>query len=219
MVNLRHMRATASQIPSPPAKPAPDLRADATRNRERILRAAREAFATDGIDVPMSTIARRAGVGTATLYRRFPSREALVTEVFTDEATACAAVVDDALDDPDPWRGFTSVVEQITAMQVTNRGFTSAFLSAFPAPAHLDDRRRTAVAGFTTLVRRAKEAGALRPDFEPNDLWLVLRANDGVRAESTEATLAASRRLVAYLLDAFRAEGATSQARPTGRRG
>lgn len=182
------------------------LRADAARNRERILRAAREAFSTDGIDVPMSTIARRAGVGTATLYRRFPTREALVTEVFTDQATACASLVDDALDDPDPWHAFATAIERIAEMQLADRGFTAAFLRAFPGAVDLDDRRRRALADFATLVRRAKDAGALRPDFDPNDLWLVLVANSAVLAESPGSAAAASRRLVRYLLDAFRAD-------------
>lgn len=192
-----------------------ELRADAARNRERILRAAREAFSADGIDVPMSTIARRAGVGTATLYRRFPTREALVTEVFTDQATACASLVDDALDDPDPWHGFTTAIERIAAMQLADRGFTSAFLRAFPDAVDLDDRRRRALAGFATLVRRAQDAGALRADFDPTDLWLVLVAHCAVVAEAAgpaPSAATASRRLVGYLLDAFRADGTARDA-------
>lgn len=72
------------------------LRADARENRQRIVAAARATFAERGLDVPMSVIARRSGVGAATLYRRFPTKESLVTEAFADQLGHCAAVVDAA---------------------------------------------------------------------------------------------------------------------------
>ncbi|MFJ4234292.1 TetR/AcrR family transcriptional regulator, partial [Cellulosimicrobium cellulans] len=208
---MSQIRAAAPQLAAP-VEPllrtadALELRSDAARNRERILRAAREAFSTDGIDVPMATIARRAGVGTATLYRRFATREALITEVFTDQATACSSIVDDAFDDPDPWHAFATAIGRIVEMQLADRGFTSAFLRAFPDAVDLEGRRRRALTGFASLVRRAQEAGALRQDFDPNDLWLVLVASNAVIAESPRSAAVASRRLVRYLLDAFRAE-------------
>lgn len=95
------MRAKSSQVSATVS--ADGLRADARRNRERVIRAAAEAFAMHGIDVPMATIARRAGLGTATLYRRFPARDDLVREVFADQVTACIDVVERARVDPAPW--------------------------------------------------------------------------------------------------------------------
>ena len=192
-----------------PARPSRiSLRADALHNRHRILQAAREAFATRGLDVPMAAIARRAGVGVATLYRRFPTRESLVTEVFADQLTACAATVDDALADPDPWRAFRTVVEQVCAMQAADRGFTAAFLTAFPDAADHEERRARAERGLAEIIRRAKAAGMLRADFHQADLTMLLLANAGIAAEASQAAPAASRRLVAYLLQAFRADHA-----------
>ena len=78
------------------------LRSDALDNRERILDAARAVFAAEGLDVPMREIARRAGVGPATLYRRFPTKQALAAEAFTDQMHACHAIVEEGLADPDP---------------------------------------------------------------------------------------------------------------------
>ncbi|KAB8194693.1 TetR family transcriptional regulator [Nonomuraea phyllanthi] len=182
------------------------LRADAQANRERILRAARDAFETRGLDVPMAAIARRAGVGMATLYRRFPTRESLVTEVFTDQLAECAAAVDEAVADPDAWRAFRTVVEKVCAMQAADRGFTTAFLTAFPEAVDYEDLRTHAERGLAEIVRRAKEAGHLHPGFEPADLVLLLKANDGATADAGEAAPAASRRLVAYFLRAFRAD-------------
>jgi AcrR family transcriptional regulator len=181
------------------------LRADALHNRNRIVEVARTLFAARGIDVPMAAIARHAGVGVATLYRRFPTRESLVTEVFADEFEACASVVDDALTDPDPWHGFSTFLEKVCAMQAADRGFSTAFVAAFPDAVDVERQRERVIRGFTELTRRAKESGQLRADFVPDDLALLLMANGGVAAEATPA---ASRRLVAYLLDAFRAEPA-----------
>lgn len=179
------------------------LRADALHNRERILDAAREAFATRGLDVPMAAIARRAGVGTATLYRRFPTRYALVAEVFADQLTACVSVIDEALVDPDPWRGFQTAMEKVCAMQAADRGFTAAFLTAFPEAIDFERERARAEHALTELTRRAKDAGRLRADFDRSDIILLLCANQGIVAESGEA---ASRRLVAYLLQAFQCD-------------
>ena len=81
------------------------LRSDARDNRELILEAARALFATGGLNVPMREIARRAGVGPATLYRRFPTKEMLVTEALAGQMRACHAIVDEGLAEPDPWPG------------------------------------------------------------------------------------------------------------------
>ncbi|MDF2707989.1 MAG: TetR family transcription regulator [Nonomuraea muscovyensis] len=184
------------------------LRADARQNRDRIVAVARELFADRGLDVPMAAIARQARVGVATLYRRFPSKEALVTEVFADQFEACVSVVDDALADPDPWRGFRTAVERVCSMQAADRGFSAAFVAAFPDALDVERERHRAIEGFAELVRRAKATGGLRADFAQDDLALLLMANGGVITGPTETALAASRRLVAYLLSAFRAEQA-----------
>lgn len=184
------------------------LRADARQNRDRIVEVARELFAARGLDVPMAVIARHARVGVATLYRRFPTKESLVAEVFVDQFTACVSVLDDALADPDPWRGFCTVIEKVCAMQAVDRGFSAAFVRAFPGAVDTEREYDRALQGFAELTRRAKAAGRLRADFAQDDLLLLLMANGGLVAGSTEAALAASRRLVAYLLGAFRAEEA-----------
>ncbi|MFI6943482.1 TetR/AcrR family transcriptional regulator [Streptomyces sp. NPDC050418] len=181
------------------------MRADALRNRQRILEAARAAYAEHGVEVPMATIARRAEVGVATLYRRFPTRDDLIREVFADQLEACIAAFDEGLADPDPWRGFCHVIERICALQAAERGFTAAFLDAFPDTAGEHARlRRQGERDFAGLVRRAQEAGALRADFHPSDLTVLLVANAALGA--TPDPSAASRRLVALMLDAFRTD-------------
>ncbi|GAA1010731.1 TetR/AcrR family transcriptional regulator [Acrocarpospora pleiomorpha] len=160
---------------------------------------------TRGIDVPLTTIARRAGVGAATLYRRFPTRAALVTEAFAEQLALCVAVLDEALEDPDPWHGFCSAIDKLCTMQATDRGFTSAFLSQFPDAIDYDRERTRAENGLAQLIRRAKDAGQLRDDFDHTDVILLFLANSGIVGESQQVSLAASRRLVTYLLQSFQA--------------
>src|SRR4051794_22930942 len=100
------------------------LRADAARNRGRILAAAREVFAEDGLDASMNEVARRAGVGVATLFRRFPTREALIAATFADRMRAYSLLVESALADSDPWHGFCVYVRAVCSMQAGDRGFT-----------------------------------------------------------------------------------------------
>jgi AcrR family transcriptional regulator len=199
------MSAAPSRIPA-----RPDLRADARRNQERLLVAARAVFAERGIDAPMAAVARRAGVGVgvATLYRRFPNRDALVRAAFAQQMETCTRVSVEALADPDPCRGFRRLVEAVCELQREERGFPAAFMAAFPddAAAHVE-LRGSADRGLKELVRRAQAAGALRPDLRPSDLAVVFLAHGGL-VTALPADGAASRRLVAYLLQAFRADAA-----------
>ncbi|MEV1329339.1 helix-turn-helix domain-containing protein [Micromonospora costi] len=181
------------------------LRSDALDNRERILAAARTVFAAEGLHVSMREIARRAGVGAATLYRRFPTKEMLVTEAFAEQMHACHVIVDDGLADPDPWRGFCSVIERMCELHARDRGFTAAFVSAFPHAIDFESRREYALTSIAELARRAKAVGRLRADVVLDDVLLVLMANSGIRASSPAAQVAASRRFAALAIQAFQA--------------
>ncbi|MGW0782552.1 TetR/AcrR family transcriptional regulator [Streptomyces sp. NPDC002913] len=181
------------------------LRSDAQDNRERILDAARALFSADGLDVPMREIARRAEVGPATLYRHFPTKETLVAEAFADQLNACRAIVDEGCADPDPWRGLRLVIERICELHARDRGFTEAFLSAFPGVTDVAAGREYTVRAVAGLAQRAKEAGRLRSDFVLDDLILVLMANKGIRAASTDTQIMASRRFAGLVIQAFEA--------------
>nr|WP_229840761.1 TetR/AcrR family transcriptional regulator [Streptomyces brasiliensis] len=185
------------------------MRADARRNRGRILDAAREVFSARGVDAPMSAAAHRAGVGVATLYRRFPTRAELVAAAFTEQLALCAKAFDEALADPDPGHGLYALLEKVCATQVTDRGFASVFLDRFPDALDHEHERDCAEEGMALLVRRARESGQLREDFDLADVTLLLVANSGLAGQPRAAALAASRRLLAYLFQAF-------QVRPYG---
>lgn len=192
--------------PGPPpaqARQARPLRSDAVSNRRRVLEAARQTFAELGLDAPISEVARRAGVGVATVYRRFPTREDLVVEVFRDRVRVCAASVLAAADDPDPWRGFSTAIGSLCTMDAENRGLARAFLTAYPGRVDFAQERTQAEHAFAQLVRRAQGAGRLRPDFARSDLDLLLAANGGLTHRNPAVRLAQSRRLAELMLAAF----------------
>jgi AcrR family transcriptional regulator len=196
------------------ALPSRPLRADAARNRTAIVAAAQIAFAESGLQVPFDEIARRAGVGEATLHRRFPDRVSLIAAAFCEKMIAYADAAADALAEPDAWVGFCVYVRRVCALQSSDRGFadllTHTFTAANPAIQELEDRRSSAYRDWLTLVRKAKASGRLRPDFHPDDMIVLLMANAGVIAASADNAPTAWQRFVEYMLQAFSADNPQS---------
>jgi AcrR family transcriptional regulator len=190
------------------------LRTDARDNRDRLLEAARELFAEVGLDVPMRAIARRAGVGAATLYRRFPTKQALIDQAFTQEMRRCREIVDAACADPDPWRGMCSMIQGLAELNARNQGFVDAFMVTASSPADVAAHRSEMLRAIDRLGRRAKQAGALRPDFVLDDFILILLAVRGLSGVPPESRPATARRLAALMLQALRASGTTSALPP-----
>src|SRR5438067_13101700 len=98
------------------------LRADAERNRRRILEAAAELFATKGLSVGLDEIAHHAGVGVGTAYRRFPDKRKLIEELFEDRVARMVALAERALAADDAWEGLAGFIERATEHQIANRG-------------------------------------------------------------------------------------------------
>jgi len=180
------------------------LRADALRNRARLLAAARELFASRGLDVPMVDIARHAGVSNGTLYNRFPAREDLIEAVFADRMEKLVALADRALGADDPWEGFASYLAGACELQATDRGFNQIAARGMPQTPAVRELRRRGLAAVTEVMARAQRAGSLRPDVAVDDLGFVIW---GV-SRTVEAAPGAWRRHLALMLDGFRTEGA-----------
>lgn len=180
------------------------LRADAQDNRDRMLVAARELFAERGLDVGMREVARRAEVGPATLYRRFPTRQALVDEAFAVELRACREIVERGVTDPDAWHGLRGVLERLTLLSASNRGFVDAFTATTDVSVTITQHRRRLLGMLEGLARRAKAQGALRADFVVSDLVLVLRAGRAVGSIDVADRAAAARRFVSLTVDGLR---------------
>src|SRR4051794_3184439 len=194
------------------------LRADAARNRAAIVEAARAVFAEQGLDAPLDEIARRAGTGNATLYRRFPTRGDLIEAVFADRMTEHLEAVEAGLADEDPWRGFASYVETAAAMQARDRGIADLVTMDVSSAPEIEALRTRAYDGLVRLVARAHEASVLREDFTDQDVVLLLMANAGLVERAHDIPAEASARLIHVLLDGFRAQAATDgPAAPTAR--
>ncbi len=149
------------------------LRADARRNREALVAAAREVFGTKGVDAPLDEIARRAEVAIGTLYNRFPTRADLVEAAFLPTLEEAKAVLDEALARDDPWDGFVLFLERSVLMQVSDRGFTEVCSRTFDPASGLEKAKQANGARMNRIITRAQEAGVLRPDFRGEDLAVV----------------------------------------------
>jgi AcrR family transcriptional regulator len=193
------------------------LRVDAQENRDRVLDAARALFSERGLDVPIRDIARRAEVGAATLYRRFPTKQALIDQAFRQELKQCRAIVREAWADPDPWRGMCAVVEGLVELNAQNQGFVDAFMTAAPGAVDFAAHRADMLRLIADLCHRAKQTGILRPDFVLDDFILVLMAGRGLSAAAPEVRLAAARRFTALTLEALHASPTTTTLPPPAR--
>jgi AcrR family transcriptional regulator len=154
----------------PSADPAtgPKLRADARRTRDKVLRAARDAFAESGYDVPLDEIAARAGVGAGTVYRHFPSKEALFEAVITARVTDLVADAEARAATAEPGPAFYGFLERIAAEATAKRDLPDAI--AVPGP--LSESVRTAL---DLLLTRAQAAGAVRPGITAPDLIVLFK--------------------------------------------
>jgi AcrR family transcriptional regulator len=182
------------------------LRSDAARNRSAIIDASRSLFGERGLEAPLDQIARLAGVGNATLYRHFPTRCALVVAVFADTLQDVVAGARRALANADPWEGFASYVMFLGQVQATNRGLADLLTTSTTGSAELEELRSQAHVDFVRIVDRAKDAGVLRTDFQPEDLALILMANAGLIHRTADTVPGAWRRLLNCTLAGLRAD-------------
>jgi AcrR family transcriptional regulator len=145
------------------------LRADAERNRRRILDAAAELFAAKGLSVGLDEIAHHAGVGVGTAYRRFPDKGRLIEALFEDRLGRVVEVAERALAADDAWEGLTGFLEQATELQIQNRGLRELVFGSDQGTA-LAARARASLAPLSEqLVRRAQASGPLRDDVVATD--------------------------------------------------
>jgi AcrR family transcriptional regulator len=171
-------------------------------------------FAEEGLDAPLDEIAKRAGTGNATLYRRFPQRADLVAAVFADRMADHVAAVEAGLADGDPWRGFASYIRAVGVMQARDRGIADLVTMDVSSAPEIEELRARAYDGLVRLVARAQEAGVLRSDFTDQDVVLLLMANAGLVERAHGITAEASARFLALLLDGLRAQAATDGPAP-----
>jgi AcrR family transcriptional regulator len=190
-------------------------RRDAERNRARLIEIGRVTLAELGPDAPLEEIARRAGVGIGTLYRHFPTREALVASIFAEHMEEVLAAAEDAAEADDGWDGLVGFLERVLALQARNLPLRSIFLRV-PAEANAERRKRIQPA-LDRAIARAKEQGSLRADFAVGDLVVAMWSFAPIFVATAEVAPNAWRRHLRIVLDGMRPEGATTQdVRPLG---
>ena len=203
------------------ADPETSLRADARRNRDQILAAAKSIFAVSGPEVPMEEIARAAGVGVGTLYRRFPDRDALIRAVAMDnfervliEARAIVA------EETSSWQALVRLLRQSVALQLSVQlaMVSHRALLILKNDPHVRRLRDEILEVMQGLVRGAQAEGRLRPDVGAGDIAILyatlLRQ---MRAKSAEVAEMAARRCVGIMIDGLGVQpGSPLPGRPIG---
>jgi AcrR family transcriptional regulator len=199
---------SVTQAPSAPAPPAARVqRADARRNHEAVIEAAKKLFADQGLDAQMPDVAKAAKVGVGTVYRHFPAKEDLIAALADERFQRLAERAREALAEPDPWEGFRGFIRFAGEIQAEDRGLCEVMgsrpdiMGAAASAAGLDELSRQ-------MVRRAQESGGLRGDLEWEDVPMI--ACGLGRIAGAEEGPAAGRweRLLAIVLDGLRAPGA-----------
>ena len=190
------------------------LRADAERNRQRIVSAAKTLFAQRGVDIAVEDIAAEAGVGIGTFYRRFPDRESLVEAVFESKLERVIAAARDALEIDDPWVAFRTYVLTVARMHARDRGLKDVLLCS--------DRGQERVAGFRALIRpltaqlleRAKAAGALREDVTAFDIPMIHQAVSAIADLTRDVSPEYFERTLTLFIDGLARERTATTAMP-----
>jgi AcrR family transcriptional regulator len=180
------------------------LRKDAALNRERILVAAAEVFAERGLDVSLDDIARHAGLGVGTVYRRFPTKDALVEALFEQHIDTLTALAESAADDENPWDGLVRVLTDVCAMQATNRGLREILLSSRYGQGCAARARERLNPAIARGLARAQADGSLRADIVPVDMILT-EFMVGSIAQYTRHVPDAWRRYLQIVIDGLRA--------------
>ena len=188
------------------------LRRDAERNRQRILEAASEVFTERGLDVSLDEVARHAGVGVGTVYRRFGTKEDLVEALFMDRIEEVAALAEEAAEAADPWSGLVAFMERMTAMLAGDLGLRQMLMFATYGRDKVWYARQRNAPLVTRLVERAQAAGELRSDLRQTDIPFIVFVLTEVAQLAREVSPEIWRRYLALVLDGLRPEreGVTS---------
>ena len=151
------------------------LRRDAALNREKILRAAREVFGRHGLSVTLDDVARHAGVGVGTVYRRFPDKETLVRALFEQDLGIRQASAERALAHPDAWEGFVDFLLEMSADLAENRGLQEVIMLGSHSSEPIETVRGGMLPFLEALISRAQESGDLRAEITPSDIPVVVQ--------------------------------------------
>lgn len=183
------------------ANEARPLRADAARNRAKILEAAARVFAERGLDATLDDIADAADVGVATVYRRFPDKDALVVALFEDAIDDIAGLARRAGEFENSWDGFVWFLEEVLQRQCDNRGLRDVFVGSPYAQEKVSAAKHRVGPAFSVLVSRAQRDGYLRSDVGETDILVLEMMISSLGGGATSDDAALWRRYLAIALD------------------
>jgi AcrR family transcriptional regulator len=189
-------------------------RSDALRNRAKLVAAARELFAKEGVDVSVEEITRHAGVGMGTLYRHFPTKDELIDAVLEDAFDEIVDLAREAAATADAWAGLTGFFERLLELHAQNRGVKDIVALRGHGSRRAEAMRARLRPLLARIVERAREQGTLRADFTPDDLPLVFWTANRVIELTQDVAPAYWRRYLALLLDGLRPDAATPLPEP-----
>jgi AcrR family transcriptional regulator len=191
------------------------LRADAARNRQRLIDAAEEVFAAQGLDATLDDIARHAGVNVATAYRHFANKHELARAYLQQTLDRAVALAEEAAEVEDPMAGLAQFLGQALDLLAANRGFVDVLTNAYGAEWFKDQLHDLITGPIRRLVVRGQQAGVVRPDVDGTDFVVILPmlayvSDRGVVARVPEPT----RRYLALVLAGLRPDGTPLPGRP-----
>ena len=192
-----------------PPTTKPPLRRDAQRNRDRILAATRAAFQERGLAVGVDEIARRAGVGMGTLYRHFPTKDALIDAIVDARFAELTEAAERALEAPDAWEGFEAFLVAAVELQAADRGFKDALAARGRDEPRIKAARRKLHTVLARLVERGRAEGTLRADLAPEDITVLLWATARIVERTADLAPGQPLRFLAMHLDGLRPAAAT----------
>jgi len=182
-------------------KAAKPLRADAERNRERIVAAAMEAFAERGLAATMDEIAERAGVGVGTVYRRFPEKRELVEALFEQKIGEMAELAERAVEFEDAWEGLEFFIVEAATVHHQNRALRDLLFGGAQGREWIARGQAKMRPRVRKLIERARDQGGLRADLDPFDMPLILMMLTSVMDYTAEADPDVWRRQLQLILD------------------
>lgn len=197
----------AKNITDPHARRRP--RADAVRNRRRLVAAAIETFAERGLDVGVAEIAHRAGVGPATLFRNFPTKDDLILAVFEARMEEAVAVARQALEMDDPGAALEWFMFEVAEMQMSDVGFFDALRKQMIERPQLRKCKEEIESILGIILARAQRAGSVRADVTVDDLRFLMMSLTQADQVATGGVPNIHRRYIRILLDGMKPAGAS----------
>jgi AcrR family transcriptional regulator len=185
------------------------MRADALRNRAALMDAARRVFRRDGVAAQMDAIADTAGLGVGTLYRHFPTKEALIAVLVRERLERLVDSAEAALEAPDAWEGLAGLVWALATFEAEDQGMVDILTDSAAGP-DVDAAMKTFVAFLGLAVSRAQAAGQMRKDVTSDDVLIAVCGVGKMMTPGPDEREGRWRRLVQVILDGLRIQDRAS---------